>query len=48
MDIENRLVFAKAEGGGSGIDGEFGVGQCKLLEVEGNYIQSLGLEHDGR
>ena len=49
------------EGGGSGLDGEFGVGKCKLLHLHlerigngillystGNYIQSLGVEHDGR
>ena len=45
--------------GGSGMDREFGVGRCKLLNLEwirnvvllystGNYIQSLGIEHDGR
>jgi len=45
--------------GGSGMDGEFGVGSCKLLHLEwisnevllystGNYIQSLGIDHDGR
>ena len=38
---------------------EFGVGRCKLLHLEwissevlmcstGSYIQSLGIEHDGR
>ena len=46
-------------GGGNGIDREFGVGKCKLLCLEwisnevlmystGNYIQSLGVEHDAR
>ena len=45
--------------GRSGMDGEFGVGGCKLLHVEwisnevllysaGNYIQTLGIERDGR
>ena len=45
--------------GGSGMDREFGVGGCKLLHLEwisskvllystGNYIQSLGVEHNGR
>ena len=40
------------------MDGEFGVGGCKLLHLEwissevllcstGNYIQSLGIDHDG-
>ena len=46
----DRLVVA--EGGGSGMDGEFGVSRCKLLHLEwvsnevllystGNYMQSL-------
>ena len=41
------------------MNGEFGVGRCKLLHLEwirnevllystGNYIQSLGIKHDGR
>ena len=57
--MENRLVAAKVEGRGSGMDGEFGVDRCKLLHLEWissgalpystwNYIQSLGVEHDGR
>ena len=44
---------------GSGMDREFGVGRCKLLHLEwisnevllyhtGNYIQSLGIDHDRR
>ena len=44
---------------GRGMDGEFGVGSCKLLHLEwistevlqystGSYIQSLGIDHDGR
>ena len=48
-DTENRPVVAKREGGGSGVDGEFGVSRCKLLHLEwisnetllystGNYI----------
>ena len=52
-----RLVVAKEEQGGSGMDGEFGVSRCKLLHLEwisnefllystGNYIQSLGIEHN--
>ena len=32
--IENRLVVAKGEGGGSGMDGEFGVNRYKLLHLE--------------
>ena len=46
-------------GGGRELDREFWVGRCKLLHLEwisnevllystGNYIQSLGIEHDGR
>ena len=46
-------------GGRSGMDRELGVSRCKLLHLEGisnevplystgNYIQSLGIEHDGR
>ena len=49
----------KGEEGGSGMDGEFGIGRRKLVHLEwisnevllystGNYIQSLRLEHDGR
>jgi len=58
-DIENKLVIAKEEWGGSEMDGEFGAGRCKLLHLEwinndvllystGNYIQFLRMEHDGR
>ena len=31
IDKEKRLVVAKGEGRGSGMDGEFGVGRCKLF-----------------
>ena len=34
VDIENRLVVAKGEEGGGGVDGELGVGRCKLLHLE--------------
>ena len=49
-----------AKGGrGGGMDGEFGVGRCKLLHLEwigceallrstGSSIQSLGMDHEGR
>ena len=58
-DIENRLVVAKGEGGGRGMAGVSGFSKCKLLHLEwisntvllystGNYIQSLGTDHDGR
>ena len=59
MNINNRLVVAKGEGEGRGMDGAFGVSRCKLLRVEwisnelllystGNYSQSLGIDQDGR
>ena len=49
MDMESRLMVAKGEGVGSGMDWEFGVSRCKLLPLEwisneillysaGNYI----------
>ena len=49
MGMESRLVVAKGEAGGSGMDWEFGVNRCKLLPLEwisneillystGNYI----------
>ena len=53
-------MVAKGEGGGSGMDGEFGVNRCKLLHLNGkamkaycmaqgtNYILSLGIDYDGR
>ena len=59
MDMENRFVVAKGEGGESEMDWKFGVSRCKLLHLEWIsdeillysteiYIQSLGIEHDGR
>ena len=33
-DMENRLVFARGEGGGRGMDGEIGVSKCKLLHLD--------------
>ena len=33
-DMENRLVVAKGEWRGSGMDWEFGVNRCKLLHLE--------------
>ena len=49
----------KGGGGGNVMDWKFGVSRCKLLHLEcisnevllyitGNYIQSLGIEHDRR
>ena len=34
LDIENRLVVAKEEGVGGGMEWEFGVSRCKLLYRE--------------
>ena len=56
-DIEDRLVVAKEEGGGGGV--EFGISRCKLLYVEwinnkillystGNYIQYPVINHNGK
>ena len=58
-DIENRLVVAMGERGGSRMDWDFGVSRCELLHLEwinievllystGNCIQSLGVDCDGR
>jgi len=58
-DMENRLVVAKGEEGGSRMNWEFGVSRCKLWYLEwissqvllystGNWVQSLGIEHDGQ
>ena len=33
MDIENRLVVAKGEGVGGGMELEAGVSRCKLLYI---------------
>ena len=52
-------MVAKGEGEGSGIDRGFGVSRCKLLHLGwinskvllynmGNYIQSPGIDHDGK
>ena len=57
MDMENRLVVAKGEGGGSGMDWEFGVNRGKLLPLQwisngillyraGNHVWSLVMEYD--
>ena len=56
-DMENRLVVAKGEGEGSGMDWEFGVRRYKLLHLgwtdnevllcsTWNCVQSHGIEHD--
>jgi len=41
IGMKNRLVVAKAEGGGSGMDWEFGVNRYKLLHLE--LLLKLGL-----
>ena len=54
-----KNVVAKGEVGGSGMVGAFGVSRWQLLHLEWirkevllysteNYIQCLGIEHDGR
>ena len=59
MDIENRLVVAKGEGVGGGIEWEVGVSGCKLLYIEWinnkvllysteNYIQYPMINHSGK
>ena len=56
---KKHICGFQGEGRGSGMEGDFGVGRCKLLHLEwisnelllystGNYIWSLGIEHDGR
>ena len=56
-DIENSLMVAKWEGGGRGMDWEFGTSRCKLVYTEwinnkvllcstGNYIQFPVINHN--
>ena len=56
-DIENKLVVAKGEGGGGGMDWEIGFSRYKLLYMEGinnkvllcsteNYIQCPMINHN--
>ena len=53
-----QIVIAQGKGGRSVMDGEFGVGRYKLLHLKwisievllystGNYMHSLGIQHDG-
>ena len=42
MTFANRFVVAKEEGGRSGMNGDLGVGRCKLLHLE--WIRSY-LQH---
>ena len=57
MDIENRLVVAKGEGGRRGLDWEFGISRWKLVYIEWvnnkvllysteNYIQYPVINHN--
>ena len=59
MDVEHRLVVAKGEGVGGGMECEAGVSRCKLLYIEwinnkvllystGNYIQCPMINHNGK
>ena len=57
MDLENKLVVVKGDRGGSGVDGEFGVGRRKLLYLDwiSNEVLLFGElypvswdKHDGR
>ena len=56
QQTENRLVVAKGEWEGSGMDWEFGVSRCKLLHLEkiSNKVllystgKCLGINHCGR
>ena len=59
MDIENKLVVAKGEAGGGGMDWEFGMSRCQqvykgwinnkvLLQSTGNYIQYPVINHNGK
>ena len=65
LPIEKKQAHGHGEwtcgcqGGGSGMDWEFGVSRCKLFHLEwmsnevllystGDYIHSLMMEHDGR
>ena len=56
---ESRIVVPRREWRGSGMDGEFRFGKCKLLHLEwvrnkvilyssGNSVESLGIEPDGK
>ena len=59
MDIENRLVVAKGEGVGGGMEQVFGISRYKLLYTgwinnkvilyrTGNYIQYPVINHNGK
>ena len=57
--IGNRLVVAKGDGGGEGMEWEFGISRCKLLHIgwinnnlllysTGNYIQYPVINRNGK
>ena len=57
--LGEQICNCREGGGREGMDWEFRVSKCKLLPLEwisnevllystGNYIQSLGIDHDGR
>ena len=50
--MENRLVVAKVEKGGSGMAWEFRVSRCKLLHLEWTknkvYCTAQGIDDDGK
>ena len=58
MDIENRLVVAKGEAVGGGIEWEVGISRCKLFYTEWinkvllysmrNYIQYPMMNHNAK
>ena len=58
-DIENRIVVARGECSGEGMEWEFGISRCKLLRIgwinnkvllynTGNYNQYPGINHNGK
>ena len=58
MDIENRFVVAKVEGGEEGMEWECRISRFELMYIEwinkvllysmGNYIQYLVINHNGK
>ena len=59
LALLEQTCGCQGRGGGSGMDGEFGVNRCKLLYLEwisseillystGSYSQSPGIDYDGK
>ena len=59
LTLTNRLVVAKEERGGGGMDWEFGISRCQLLYIDwinnkillcstGNCIQYAVINHNGK